>query len=243
MAPSKNMAGGRARGKGVTPRDAEAHTKVVRCARVISMVWKHVRKWFLDLRTQTVAKWKLAGFTLAYVLQLLALVAAVALVLHGWNLYPQAVASQTILQQSGEHTWIHTCNQGTNAHAANSRHVNCEGAFQDSRISPSLRGLEDVLQHLLSDMNLFKYLVPSSNGALGYFVLKIMDNLISYTFFLLAMVVAITCWYFWSFYTGPYKAYHNLQRLKHWERPPSLADQEYFDAGMGYKVLKVKPRV
>jgi hypothetical protein len=202
-------------------------------------MWARIQRWWHAKKASTKALWSFVGCTTAFLLQILALLGVLLLVLHGANLYPQVKAEQQNIQLSGEHTWSEVCHKGFGAFAAHTSHVNCERAFQDSRIYPSVVALEKVMHHLLSDLNIFRYLVPSSHSSIGFFVLRTVDGVLSYFVILIGVSLAACAWYLWTFRVGPYNHYQQLMTTRQWDRPFKLSDYEAEDSGLGSIPIRV----
>lgn len=177
-------------------------------------------RWWLDWTHSKRALLKFTGWSLAYTLQLAVVGLLAMLFLHGLNLYPKMLSQRTAHYESGHKTWHVICQRGVNAEATTSLHVDCRGAFEASQTRPSLLALEDVLWHLLGDVNIFRGWLPSSQGASSYVVLKALDTLMGSTFLVVVTVTVLVLWFMWSLYRGPVYSWQQYQQYRAWENQP-----------------------
>lgn len=171
---------------------------------------------------------KLTVTACLYAVQVVVLVMGVAAGLHAYNLYPGMRAKYTEKQRAAEATWKHVCHGDDPSRMLVSEYTDCKGAYQDSQLNPSLRALEDVCLHLLSDVNPLSYVVPNPSSTMGYLAIRVADMFISYSFLLIILATVVALWFAWTFYIGPMSTYHQLQQIKRFSSAIPLSGPDTF---------------
>lgn len=167
---------------------------------------------------QAKATRKLVLSVAAYGVQALVFAGVFVVLLHAYNRYPEEKGRLETRKQNGLGLWEASCK---NVHFK-SKYVDCQGLRMDADMNVSLKAVEAVLFHLLSDVFFFRHLLPTSSSTFGYLLLRAVDAIISYSTMFIGLGLLVCIWLAYSFYASPYLAYRQYHLATLYAQDPPL---------------------